>query len=651
MSSVFVETPFGRLHLLDNQANVQESKQGDLPTVLLLHGARKTLTAKGWEPSLPALAAAGIRALALDFPGHGESGGDLAEGAASPVKVVASVVDKLGLKSLFLGGRADGGRTVLLCATSTEPPLKSALHGVILCHPVAADVKVLQAVKQQARLRKLLWWAKDDEGQGQPFKGPHGAHYFVQQIGCGLNLWEMAAWKANTNEFFGSEEFVEAVKFEALAAIRRRGVPLGGGGVAAGGGQEKGVGEREEGAEKEKDNNEGAVALSVSPLVPSLAEISIESLPDMSEETQKEAAEAEQKEGKGKGEGGGKGEDSGIPKAPAPAGSQKEAEKDETRESNSKTEGSTEGTAKSVPKEAEKDEKKKDKEKAQQAQPLISAVAPSNPPSVSWRDNPEAFNRQKDSELEAGGGSFFVKTPYGDVHIFHASPEGKGDKDTLPLYAAMHGDGAKSSAADWLSALQPLADRSSYRVCAVSMPGYGLSSGKRSAFRQSGVEVLMSVLEGLKVRFSFSSVVVGGRSVGGRTSLELGSQWKAIAASSKLSFKIKALVLTHPVVPSEQVARAAGAAFPILLTWATDDGFHYNRAILAAQKGKAGGGDALAKATAGHPYFGPRGAAFLVSLTGCELLSWQEKDFSDVSEFYADVFPIRVARFLTKKVK
>ena len=30
---------------------------------------------------------------------------------------------------------------------------------------------------------------------------------------------------------------------------------------------------------------------------------------------------------------------------------------------------------------------------------------------------------------------------------------------------------------------------------------------------------------------------------------------------------------------------------------------------------------------AGHPYFGPHGAAYIVSLTGCDLLSWKEKNY------------------------
>ena len=49
--------------------------KGDGPLVLLLHG---TYWSRVWQPVLEGIASAGLRPVAIDFPGFGRSGGELA---------------------------------------------------------------------------------------------------------------------------------------------------------------------------------------------------------------------------------------------------------------------------------------------------------------------------------------------------------------------------------------------------------------------------------------------------------------------------------------------------------------------------------------------------------------------------------------------
>ena len=81
-----------------------EQGQGE-PAVLLLHGigGGKSI----WSGTLPALAAAGVRAAALDFPGYGDSPGRPT--LAAMVDAVGSTVARLGAARTVLVGHSMGG--------------------------------------------------------------------------------------------------------------------------------------------------------------------------------------------------------------------------------------------------------------------------------------------------------------------------------------------------------------------------------------------------------------------------------------------------------------------------------------------------------------------------------------------------------------
>lgn len=116
-----------------------------------------------------------------------------------------------------------------------------------------------------------------------------------------------------------------------------------------------------------------------------------------------------------------------------------------------------------------------------------------------------------------------------------------------------------------------------------------------------------------------------GRSVGGRTAIEFPNTYPQ---------KTLAVILQHPVVPNDGLVSGL-KAFPTLLSWAKDDGKWDNQ---------------MGHATAGHPFYGPHGAAYVTNLSGCELLSWQETDYGNEGPrlFFRTVFVEKVVSFLNK---
>lgn len=78
-----VDVPGGRIHLLE---------QGTGPLVLLIHGFPET--SYSWRHQLPALAAAGYRAVAVDVRGYGRS---FAPGPAEAYRMTALVGDSVGV--------------------------------------------------------------------------------------------------------------------------------------------------------------------------------------------------------------------------------------------------------------------------------------------------------------------------------------------------------------------------------------------------------------------------------------------------------------------------------------------------------------------------------------------------------------------------
>lgn len=83
---------------------------GDGPAVVLLHAGVADRTM--WSELLPVLADAGHRAIALDLPGHGDSGG----AGHSPQDAVVETLEALRVDRAVLVGNSFGGAVALIVA-------------------------------------------------------------------------------------------------------------------------------------------------------------------------------------------------------------------------------------------------------------------------------------------------------------------------------------------------------------------------------------------------------------------------------------------------------------------------------------------------------------------------------------------------------
>jgi pimeloyl-ACP methyl ester carboxylesterase len=104
------------------------------PLVLLLHG---TYWSRVWQPVLNGIAAAGLRPVAVDFPGFGRSGGELSVSEASVPRLSGWLVrflDALGHRGpVMVAGHDIGGGVAqhFALAGSVEVPRLAVVNGVM----------------------------------------------------------------------------------------------------------------------------------------------------------------------------------------------------------------------------------------------------------------------------------------------------------------------------------------------------------------------------------------------------------------------------------------------------------------------------------------------------------------------------------------
>jgi len=113
-----VDVPGGRIHLVE---------QGDGPLVLLVHGFPETW--RSWRAQLPALAAAGYRAVAIDVRGYGRSS---VPADVEAYRMLAHVADNVGVVRALGGGPAvvvghDWGSPIAASSALLRPDLFRAV--------------------------------------------------------------------------------------------------------------------------------------------------------------------------------------------------------------------------------------------------------------------------------------------------------------------------------------------------------------------------------------------------------------------------------------------------------------------------------------------------------------------------------------------
>lgn len=105
---------------------------GEGPPAMLLHGITSS-AATLWRVA-PAMAALGLRPVALDMPGHGESDVSPAHDIDTIAGLVGGAIEALGLREVTLLGHSWGGATALALASGAHPA-REALARVVLVDP------------------------------------------------------------------------------------------------------------------------------------------------------------------------------------------------------------------------------------------------------------------------------------------------------------------------------------------------------------------------------------------------------------------------------------------------------------------------------------------------------------------------------------
>ena len=104
-----------------------EQGQGSV-AVLLLHGIGGGKSV--WREALPALAAAGLRAAAMDFPGYGDSSGQ--PDMDSMVGAVAALVETLGAERTVIVGHSMGGMVAQELVARQPGRVQGWVQGLVL---------------------------------------------------------------------------------------------------------------------------------------------------------------------------------------------------------------------------------------------------------------------------------------------------------------------------------------------------------------------------------------------------------------------------------------------------------------------------------------------------------------------------------------
>eukprot|EP00755_Sulcionema_specki_P015780 Sspe_Gene.60331::Locus_33243_Transcript_1_1_Confidence_1.000_Length_1399::g.60331::m.60331 len=399
----------------------------NLPPIIALHGEGRSVDGSVWYCILEPLAKLGYRVAAIDMPGYGKSTGSREEGKCGVQHVVRAVMNAMKVSSVVLVGRAEGGRGALHAAFALGPTVVKAL---VLSHPVPPSESVLKSPAMK-RIPSLLTWAKD-ERWGLPFKGPHGAHYFVMCLGCDLLPWEHAECK----DFYQSRYISAANEFlSALFAPRvKLRAPI-----------KKGAQPPAPKTTTDEVEEEVEVSLTAEDIRKGLME---------EEARLKEVAEA--------------------------VGEGEEREEEEMLEREEEERGKQD----MLEMKRQEEEERKKEEEARMKQEMLERKRQEEERARKEEEEeiPEELDTEEGVLLRQETSSMYEWShPLEEIFVdgMHILRQGPSSGPTIFM---MHGDGKRSCNEIWLPALGPLSEEG-YNVLSVSFPGYGKSEGSRRIFR------------------------------------------------------------------------------------------------------------------------------------------------------------------------
>lgn len=139
----------------DTALRISDSGKGN-PAVVLLHGYLESLDI--WEDFSKSLTAAGVRAIAIDIPGHGIS---QVKGEVHTMDfladVLAGVLDNLGVERCVPVGHSMGGYVV--CTFAARYPER--LSGLVLFHSTPNPDSETKKIDRQREI-ELVWAGKKE---------------------------------------------------------------------------------------------------------------------------------------------------------------------------------------------------------------------------------------------------------------------------------------------------------------------------------------------------------------------------------------------------------------------------------------------------------------------------------------------------------
>jgi pimeloyl-ACP methyl ester carboxylesterase len=192
---------------------------GNGPTLLLVHGAGMDGTV--WSQQTRFLSMRGVRAFAVDLPGHGQSDGPPIATIAGMAGWLVRVIDSLGAPQVVIAGHSMGTFIALEVATRFPELVTSvALFGTATAMPVHPDL--LDAAEHDlARAGSLMtgWSHAAGSRIGRnPTPGlwmTGGVKALIERSGPGVLLNDLVA----CNNYADAEERAASLSCPALVAI------------------------------------------------------------------------------------------------------------------------------------------------------------------------------------------------------------------------------------------------------------------------------------------------------------------------------------------------------------------------------------------------------------------------------------------------
>jgi len=192
---------------------------GDEPAVILVHGAGLDRTI--WQLQTRNIAYMGRRAIAVDLPGHGRSGGALLATIEDIADWIPGFMDAAGIKTAKLIGHSMGALVTLEAAARHPSRVdKLCLMGVSEMMPVHPDLLDAAEKNQTLAPELIVYWGLGEKAKigGHPHPGlwVHNASQTLLELsGEGVLFNDLSA----CNAYKGALEAAAKVKCETLFVL------------------------------------------------------------------------------------------------------------------------------------------------------------------------------------------------------------------------------------------------------------------------------------------------------------------------------------------------------------------------------------------------------------------------------------------------